>query len=271
MPVYDDYDGVYFTVQALKMYHDVDFELIVVDNNPSSPHGEETKNFVTKWSGGRYIPVTEKTGTSVKNEIFKASETEYTLCIDCHVLIQRGSLNSLTDYYKSNPDTTNLIQGPLLLDNLEREYTHFNDKWGSLMHGQWATDSEKLSKEEPFEISSMGMGLFSCRTDAWPGFHELFKGFGGEEGYIHRKFRNRGDKCLCLPDLKWIHRFGRPSGIPYPNILEDRLWNYIIGALDTLDPRDAYFDEIFSEFRPFLPQGTVESIFQKAKTAYFDK
>ena len=51
MATYDDYDGVYFTIQSLKMYHPLvnrdDVEIIVVDNNPDSPHGEATKNLVT--------------------------------------------------------------------------------------------------------------------------------------------------------------------------------------------------------------------------------
>jgi len=35
MPTYDDFDGVYFTLQALKSYHDLtDVELLVVDTKP---------------------------------------------------------------------------------------------------------------------------------------------------------------------------------------------------------------------------------------------
>lgn len=270
MPVYDDFDGVYFTVQALRMYHDVDFELIVIDNNPNSIHGQKTKNFVEGWCNkSQYIPFTNKVGTSIKNEVFKNSNTEYTMCIDCHVLLLPDSLSSLVEYYNNNPNTTDLIQGPLVYDDLTSTYTHFNNKWGSLMHGAWDTDRINLQKGEPFEIPSMGMGLFSCRTDSWSGFHELMKGFGGEEGYIHRKFRNRGDKCICLPKLKWLHRFERPGGVPYPNIVEDRLWNYYIGAFDTLNKDDGYFDEITNEFAKHLPIETVNTIFKQAEAAYY--
>ena len=82
---------------------------------------------------------------------------------------------------------------------------------------------------EPFDIPMQGLGLFSCRKAAWPGFHPGFRGFGGEEGYIHEKFRKLGRRCLCLPWLRWVHRFGRPAGAPYPLRLRDRITNYLIG------------------------------------------
>jgi hypothetical protein len=34
---------------------------------------------------------------------------------------------------------------------------------------------------------------------------------------------------LCLPFLRWMHRFSRPMGVPYPNRWEDRIRNYLIG------------------------------------------
>jgi hypothetical protein len=40
MATYDDYDGVYFTVMALRLYHPeiaADSEIIVVDNHPDGP------------------------------------------------------------------------------------------------------------------------------------------------------------------------------------------------------------------------------------------
>ena len=81
----------------------------------------------------------------------------------------------------------------------------------------------------PIYRPSRGMGLFACRRDVWPGFNPAFRGFGGEEGYIHEKVRQRGGKVLCLPFLRWIHRFNRPLGIPYPNVWADRVRNYLIG------------------------------------------
>lgn len=86
-----------------------------------------------------------------------------------------------------------------------------------------------VAKGEPFEVGAMGLGLFACRKDAWLGFNPAFRGFGGEEWYIHTKFRQAGRKCLCLPGLKWLHRFGRPGGVTYPLTVWHKARNYVIG------------------------------------------
>ncbi len=86
-----------------------------------------------------------------------------------------------------------------------------------------------IDSDKPFEIPGMGLGLFSCRRDAWLGFNPHFRGFGGEELYIHTKFRQAGHHALCLPFLKWWHRFGRPDGIRYPISSWNRIRNYVLG------------------------------------------
>ncbi len=98
-----------------------------------------------------------------------------------------------------------------------------------------------------------GLGLFSCRRAAWPGFNPHFRGFGGEEGYLHQKFRNRGQRCLCLPWLRWVHRFGRPDGVPYPVDWRDRIVNYLIGH------REVGLDEtpVLEHFRNLVPAEVI--------------
>jgi len=55
---------------------------------------------------------------------------------------------------------------------------------------------------------------------------------------------------LCLPFLRWMHRFERPLGIPYPNTWEDRLHNYLVGfgelGLPT-EALEAHFAELLGE------------------------
>jgi predicted O-methyltransferase YrrM len=85
------------------------------------------------------------------------------------------------------------------------------------------------SNREPFEIPANGLGVFLARKDSWLGFNDKFRGFGGEECYIHDKYRLAGRKTLCLPFLRWLHRFGRPGGAPYKPILWDKIRNYVIG------------------------------------------
>ena len=97
-----------------------------------------------------------------------------------------------------------------------------------------------------------GMGLFACRKDAWPGFNPLFRGFGAEEGYIHEKVRQGGGRTLCLPFLRWMHRFNRPLGAPYPNIWEDRIRNYYIGWRELGLPTEAWTPTSASTSAPML-------------------
>ena len=119
------------------------------------------------------------------------------------------------------------------------------------MFGVW--DNNSLADDPdaaPFEIPMQGMGLFACRRADWPGFNRAFRGFGGEEGYIHEKFRRNGGRTLCLPFLRWVHRFNRPLGVPYRNTLEDRFWNYLVGHRELGLPTDEleqHFRELIGE------------------------
>jgi hypothetical protein len=121
------------------------------------------------------------------------------------------------------------------------------------MYGVWAFDSRGADPGAPaFDIPMQGLGVFACRRDAWPGFNRSFRGFGGEEGYIHEKIRQRAGRTLCLPFLRWVHRFARPLGTPYPNRWEERIRNYFVGftelGLDTA-PMEAHFAELLGAER----------------------
>jgi hypothetical protein len=256
MCTYDDYDGVFFTIQAIRMYHPKimnDVEFIIIDNNPTSESGKAVKDFTNHITlPCQYIPFDEYSSTSIKNKVFEYANTPYVLCIDCHILIQPGALKYLIDYYDSNLDDGNLLQGPLVYDDLKNVSTHFNRIWGSYMEGQWATDPRYIDKDsEPFEITGHGMGLFSCRKDSWLGYNTNFRGFGGEEIYIHDKYLKNNKKTLCLPFLGWMHRFTRIGGPPYKNDLLDRYRNYLIGHIE-LGKDVTKVDEIFDSV------GTVE-------------
>lgn len=248
MATYNDYDGVYFTLQALRLYHDLtETELLVVDNY-GCPH---TKALVEGWVGGRYVRATEVQGTAVPRErVFREAQGAAVLCCDSHVLLAPGAIARLKAYYRDHPETRDLLQGPLVYDDLRTIATHFEPVWREQMWGIWGTDARGGDPEgEPFDIWGQGLGVFSCRKPVWPGFHPGFRGFGGEEGYIHEKFRQRGGSALCMPWLRWNHRFGRPSGVPYPLSVEDKLRNYLIGHLDLgveLAPVRAHFAQHLS-------------------------
>lgn len=235
--VYDDYDGLYFSLQALRMYHPVvlqHLEFVIVDNNPTSEHGKAVSRLMA-WikQPVQYVPFSEYKSTAVRNIIFQRAKTDYVICLDCHVLFVQGALMKLLEYFRGGHDQGNLLQGPLLYDDLQNVATHFTPVWRESMYGIWATDERgRLPGAEPFEIPMQGLGVFACRRDAWLGFNQNFRGFGGEEGYIHEKYRRAGKKTVCLPFLRWLHRFGRPGGVPYPLRIDDRIRNYYIGRLE---------------------------------------
>jgi len=271
MATYDDFDGVYFSIQSLLMYHPIvqsdQTEIIVIDNNPNSSHGVAVQSFIKGWLSHkvRYIPYTNKTSTASRNEIFKNAKGKYCISMDCHVLFPGGSLEALMSYYKSNPNCKNIIQGPMLYDNHKGLATHFKPTWGSDMYGQWDSDKEALMKKKPFEIPMMGLGVFSSETKNWLGFNPNFKGFGGEEGYIHEKFRDNGGKAICLPNFVWMHRFGRPNGVKYPLNIEDRIWNYFVGWLELKkDPEHPMIQDIYNNFKNRIPEQRLKILLKQA-------
>lgn len=254
MATYDDYDGLYFTIQSIRMFHKEvlnDIEFVIIDNNPNDNHGKSIRNF-TKWISEplQYLPFVKWQATTVKNKVFELADTPYVLCVDSHVLIEQGAIQKLIKYYDEGKDKGNLLQGPLIYDDFKHISTHFDlSVWSDCMWGRWQTDERGNDPDnEPFEIPAQGMGLFSSRKDSWLGFNKEFRGFGGEEGYIHEKYRKNGKKCMCLPFLRWIHRFERPNPISYPNVIEQRFLNYYIGFkeldMDTKDLENHFSEKL---------------------------
>jgi len=229
MATYDDFDGVYFTIQHLRLTQDVDnVEIIVVDNFGC----DWTRDYLTNWvQGSRYLRYDKAVGTSLPRDLlFREASGDAVLCMDCHVLLVPGALARLRTYYRDHPQCLDLLQGPLLHDDLLTMSTHFDPVWNDHMWGTWSYDARGHDPgQEPFDIPMQGLGLFSCRKSAWLGFNDNFRGFGGEEGYIHEKYRQAGRRCLCLPWLRWTHRFGRPYGASFPLDVGDRIRNYLIG------------------------------------------
>jgi glycosyltransferase involved in cell wall biosynthesis len=242
MATYQDFDGVYFTVQDLRLHHDMEnVEILVVDNFGC----EVTAAAVA--AGGldgsvRYLRYTEKTGTAApRQKVFEEARGRAVLCMDSHVLLAPGAIAGLKQFYRENAGTLDLYQGPLLYDDLRGLSTHFDPVWNASMYGQWGYDP-RVEQGQPFEIGMQGLGIFTCLKEAWLGFNERFRGFGGEEFYIHEKFRQAGRKCWCLPWLRWLHRFGRPHGVPYPLATEDRIWNYLVGWQELGLPLQAIYE-----------------------------
>jgi glycosyltransferase involved in cell wall biosynthesis len=240
MPSYNNYSEVWMTIQALRLYHDLtDVELLVVDNYGC----DHIKNFIAGWAGDKvkYVRWTEAHGTAAaKNRVFEEASGEWVFCIDSHIMLMPGTVARLKEYLGAHPDCRDLLQGPIIWDSLAGGADSFNTEWSGGMWGRWHNLYTDRSLE-PYEIPMMGMGLFGCRKDAWLGFNPAFRGFGGEEGYIHEKYRKAGYKTICLPWLQWLHQFRAPGTIQYTPLQEDKVRNYTLGFLELgLDLKPLY-------------------------------
>lgn len=257
MVVYDDFDGFYFTLQSLRMYHSEsmrDVEFVIINTNPNSTAGKAVGEFCKSKhikEPLRYYEDDNKMGTATRGKIFSYAKTPYILVLDSHVLIESGGIKKLIDFFKSGKDNGNLLQAPLLYDSLECGPSKFTPSWRAGMLGTWTMD-DRAKGNEPFEIDGQGLGLFACRKDSWVGFAKNHSGFGSEECTVNDRFKSFGKKTLCLPWLKWLHRFVRPNGVPYENKYEDRVKNYFRSYLELNKP-------IFEIIEHFKTLGVAET------------
>ncbi|MGH2614324.1 MAG: hypothetical protein ACRDJC_03720, partial [Thermomicrobiales bacterium] len=60
--------------------------------------------------------------------------------------------------------------------------------------------------------------------------------------------------------FRWVHRFNRPAGVPYPLFIEDKLRNYLIGHLELgLDPAP-----VLEHFAEHLPPEKITAVMDEA-------
>lgn len=317
MAVHDDFKMLWATVQALKLEivkYNLPIEILVVDNASHTRDGKKTKTFIENYGGRvrtRYMVCPpELFGTTQPRQmVFDKSETEWTMCIDSHILLWPGSLVNLIQWLKSphaEDNRDNLFSGPILMDELLNIATHFDLVWDAEMWGKWGTawwDHERneyfsviqhpiedatckfikltpevttydlgkrvmyyghqqelkrlgyitaIDRGYPFEIPAMGLGLFMARTESWLGFNRHMRGFGGEEGYIHTKYRNAGRHCVCLPWLQWTHKFNGEDEINYSTDRRNKVRNYMLGFNEVGLPLKPVFEHFIAT--KLLPQ-----------------
>ncbi|MEW2404880.1 glycosyltransferase [Streptomyces griseoviridis] len=257
MATYDDYDGVYFTVMSLLLYHPEAMRrcrLLLVDNHPSGPHAAAFARLARAVPGLRYVPYDRRVGTAARDRVFREADTEWVLCVDSHVQLHPGALDALLAHIDEDPDSGDLVQGPLVSEDADTVSTHWEPRWGQGMYGQWGSDPRGADPGAPaFEIGMQGLGVFACRTKAWPGLNPAFTGHGGEEGYLHEKFRRGGHSVRCLPALRWTHRFDGPRPAPATRTWYQRLRNYLIAH----DELGLPADEALAHFAEFLGEDAV--------------
>ena len=80
MATYDDYDGVYFSVMAIRLFHPEvtdETEIVVVDNHPDGPCAADLKALENWVSGYRYVPFNRLRGTAVRDMVFREATSRF--------------------------------------------------------------------------------------------------------------------------------------------------------------------------------------------------
>lgn len=238
MPAYGNPEEVWFTIQALRMYQDLEnTEILVVDNQ-----GNDKIEKVVTDCKARYHLFADKRGTAQpRNEVFNQAAGRFVLVIDSHVFLWKDAVARLRWWVRDNwSEARNLIHGPLSMSGLTNFFTHYTNQWRAEMWGIWPgalqeTDLPKVATE----IGMMGCGVIGCRKDSWLGFNKDCIGFGGVEGVIHEKYRKHGRKVWCLPFLKWVHFFGTKHS--FPVLKEEKIRNFLLGFKELgMDPKPIY-------------------------------
>lgn len=255
VPTFRDWNGLWATVQSLKLHHREaldDVELVVIDNDPKGnphekhpaskqSHSTQARELCEHYAGplaSKYLHFTAAQGTAAaKGEAIKRATGDFCLVIDSHVMFPSGTLKRLLDWIAANPDTDDLYHGPNLTYSTEQfdgrpalMGTHHTPQFRNGTWGTWAKDEERGYGDEPFDIDMMATGCFLVRRESWLGFNPANKGFGVEEGTLHGRYRAAGRKVWCLPWLLWDHRFGHVDGIPYQITTADKILNYLRDA-----------------------------------------
>ena len=140
MAHYEDFHGAVFSIQSIRMnsvFKEKDIEIIVIDNSPDKPHGKALANFCMG-IGVKYIPFQDSEGTTqTRQAIFDNATGDAVLCMDCHVLLFENGIRTLINFYEQNLNTKDLYSGPLYLDSLQSQSTHFDLLWRNQMWGVW--------------------------------------------------------------------------------------------------------------------------------------
>jgi len=263
MATYDDFDGVYFTIQAIRMYHKLDnVEFLVLDNNPTGPHSAALKHFLLSVPNAKYIEVTNRKSSWVKYDAFLHATGDVILGLDCHLLLVPGFFDALLSYFQNDQNKLNMLTGPLVYNDLKSKAPSLTPCWGKHDFGMWSS----MPKEpvlEPFEIEAQGMGCFSFHKDGWKPIPTTFNGFGAEEWFMAEHTRKGGGKVICHPNMGWMHRFGRPSRT-FPLTLEDKIKNYYIGWLDIYESMDhPKMVEMTEHWKTQIPESKLNEIIKR--------
>ncbi|WP_345494285.1 hypothetical protein [Nocardia callitridis] len=152
----------------------------------------------------RWLPT--QPGTCAANTLFDNARADWVLCLRPGTDLNDSALDRLGEFITAHPDCRDLLQGPMSCGPQARDVTQLEPVWHRGIFGVPGRDprSDRLSGA-PFEIGMQDLGVFACRKDCWPGIDPRLGMSTGPAGYLHKLFRARARRTLCLPFLRWSY------------------------------------------------------------------
>jgi glycosyltransferase involved in cell wall biosynthesis len=162
MAHHQDFAGLWSTIQSIRINNlslNPQLEIVVVNNSaedeqtaqairgllgvPSRPDLDYTLGVPGLPGNGarsKYVELRDTKGTSAsRNKIFEHATGQYVIAMDCHLELTPQTIPLILKHYEQDPESRDILTGPLLLDNLQGCQTHFRDAWDDGMWGQWST------------------------------------------------------------------------------------------------------------------------------------
>jgi len=164
------------------------------------------------------------------------SNTWYSPSLDLYFCVELEEVTDENRPRKPNPNGMCSFRDAITMEELFIETDVKYAGHETTLKKMGYIEAGRDDNSKPFPIPGMGMGLFATVKKHWMGFDTRCKGFGGEELNIHTRYREDGRQVLCLPFLKWNHRFGREGGAPYANPHITKVRNYVLWSEHHKDP-----------------------------------
>lgn len=269
MATYDDPQGVWWTLSSLRLHHvgihDPRIELLVINDHPKEC--QDLTNACAN-AGARLINKSKNLGPAhAKNTIWEQATGQHVLMLDCHVLLGNGSIKYIIEAIKQDKIGKDMWVGPLVNERGGIIATELLPQLRGEFFGIWHVAADQPNKIR--EVHAHGSAYALMRRDCWPGFSEHFRGFAGEEIYIHEKVRRAGGKVLYHPALSWSHRFCRFAPVPYSLTINDKARNYLIAAHEmgwNIGQFQSYFAKRLARDQMIVVEREVAAIYPDAFT-----
>lgn len=145
MAVFEDFKGLFFTIQSLratlfenqKLLHRIEF--VVVDSGHKPKISDRIRQWLAKIPNSKYVKYTGPDSTSAPRDLVFASATgDIVICVDSHIVLVPSAIPAIDDHFRYDRNRLDIVTGPLLFDAFTTIATHFNTVWGGGMRGQWA-------------------------------------------------------------------------------------------------------------------------------------